>query len=450
MKKTELHNKIVSLVLPIAFSQFMLTLVSACDALMLGKLAQNAMPAVSLAGQVAFVLSLFTAALTIGGSMFAAQYWGKKDIDAVERIFALTLRVSVGVGLLFTVISFVNPYIFMKILTNEEELVELGAGYLRSVSLSYVLCSISQIYLCIMKNSGQARLSTLISSLAVILNIVLNAVLIFGLFGCPALGISGAAYATVIARAMEYGMVKINAQRSESIHLRLHWLLKPDKALQKTVWKHTLPVLGNELVWGLGFSVSAVMIGHLGTDAVAANSIASIVRNLIACFCIGLGSGGGILVGNALGAGRLEDGKILGRQITILALGSGILSGIISILLIPIALSVITLSSGAEHDLVWMLGISSIWMVGKSVNCATVGGIFCAGGDSRFGLLCDTVTLWGIIVPLGMLAAFVLKLPVLVVYFIVNMDELIKLPAVFCHYKKYKWVKDLTRLGECV
>ncbi len=448
MEKTELHHKILSLVLPIAFAQFMLTLVSACDALMLGKLTQNAMSAVSLAGQVAFVLSLFTAAFTIGASMFAAQYWGKRDRDSVERIFAITLRVSAAIGILFSAACFVKPQFFMEILTNDKELIQLGAGYLRSVSPSYVLCSISQIYLCIMKNSGQAKLSMLVSSVTVIFNILLNGIFIFGLFGCPALGIRGAAYATVLARVLEYAMVKANAQRAESIHLRRKYLTNPDKTLGKNIWKYTLPVLGNELVWGIGFSMSAVMIGHLGTDAVAANSIASVVRNLIACFCIGLGSGGGILVGNELGAGRLKEGKILGRQITILALKSGILSGILSLLLLPIVLMVTDLSQNADSYLVWMLVISGLWMVGKAINCATVGGIFCAGGDSKFGFWCDAVTLWVIVVPLGMLAAFVWKLPVLVVYFIVNMDEIIKLPAVFYHYKKYKWVRNLTRLEE--
>ncbi len=450
MENTELRHKIRSLVLPIAFSQFMVTLVSASDALMLGKLTQNSMAAVSLAGQIAFVLNLFTMAFTLGASMFAAQYWGKGDRDAVERIFAFTLSVSVVIGLLFTVTCFLAPDVFMRILTNDLELVALGSGYLRSVSLSYVLCSISQIYLCIMKNSGQAALATIFSSAAVILNIIFNLILIFGFLGFPALGIQGAAYATVIARVVEYALVKWNAGRRDSIHLRMQYVIKPDLVLSRTIAKYTMPILGNELVWGLGFSMSAVIIGHMGADAVAANSIASVVRNLVACFCIGLGSGGGILVGNELGAGHLEEGKVLGKQITTLALKSGIISGLITIFLIPAALFLTDLSAASDQYLIWMLGISSIWMVGKSLNGATVGGIFCAGGDSKFGFFCDAVTLWVVLVPLGLLAAFVWKLPVIVVYFIMNMDEIIKLPAVFIHFHQYKWVKDLTTLEDAV
>lgn len=450
MERSVFRKKLFSLVLPIAFSQFMVTLVSACDALMLGKLAQNSMSAVSLAGQVAFVLSLFTAAITIGASMFAAQYWGKSNIAAVERIFGLSLRVALAVGSVFTFLCWIFPQFSMRILTNDAELISLGADYLRAVSLSYVLCSVSQVYLCMMKNSGQAKYSTVISSLSVILNILLNGILIFGLGAIPSLGIRGAAWATVIARGVEFLLVSINAQRPGSIHLRPQYLFKPDKALGKTVWKYTLPVLGNELVWGIGFSMSAVILGRMGTDAVAANSVASIVRNLIVCFCIGLGSGGGILVGNELGTGCLESGKALGRKLSRLSVLAGLISGIITVALIPVILLVTDLSTQADRYLIQMLLISGLWVIGKSINCTTIGGIFCAGGDSKFGFLCDTVTLWCITVPLGWIAAFGLHLPVLAVYLIVNLDEIIKLPAVYCHYKKYIWVKDLTKLEEAL
>ena len=180
--------KLLSIVLPVAFQQFMLALVSASDALMLGKLTQDSLSAVSLASQVAFVENLVLAAMTIGLSIFAAQYWGKKDIAAVERIFAYVMKVTVAVSILFFASGFCVPDLLMRIFTNEAVLIDGGATYLRTVSLSFILTGISQVYLCILKNTERATKASLISSVGVILNIALNALLIFGLLGLPRSG----------------------------------------------------------------------------------------------------------------------------------------------------------------------------------------------------------------------------------------------------------------------
>lgn len=437
-------KKLLTLALPIAFQQFMLAVVSASDALMLGRLSQDALSAVSLAGQVTFVENLFFAAMTIGLSMFAAQYWGKGDRDAVERIFAYVMKVTAAVSLAFFLAAFCIPGALMGIFTNEEPLVEGGILYLRTVSLSFLLTGISQVYLCILKNSGKAVKSSIISSVSVAVNIALNAVFIFGLFGLPEMGIAGAALATVTARMMEVVWCVFETAGKDAVKLHVRYLCYHEKSLSRDFWKYTSPVLGNEMVWGIGFTMYSVIMGHLGTDAVAANSIANIVKNLTACFCLGLGSGGGILVGNELGAGRLNEAKDYGGRLCRMAVVWGGISGLALLAISPLILAVTELSAQAEHDLRWMLVICSYYMIGKSVNGTTIAGIFCAGGDSRFGFFCDTVTMWCITVPLGMLSAFVWKLPALLVYFLVNLDEFIKLPAVYRHYKKYLWVRNLT------
>ena len=207
-------------------------------------------------------------------------------------------------------------------------------------------------------------------------------------------------------------------------------------------------MLGNQLAWGLGFTLYSGIMGHLGKDAVAANSIANIVKNLIVCFCTGLASGGGIIVGNELGRGRLDTAKEFGRRLCKLAIWCGLGSGALLIALIPLILKLSELEPAATSYLGVMLLMCSYYVAGKSVNMTTIGGIFCAGGDSRFGLICDTVTLWCVTVPLGFFTAFVLKWPVLAVYFVICLDEVIKLPAVYHHYKKYKWVRNLTVSGE--
>lgn len=444
-KNRSFYKQLLSLVLPIAFQQFMLAAVSASDAFMLGHLSQDSMAAVSLAGQVQFVFSLYLATMTIGTSMFAAQYWGKKDVVTVERIFGMVLLFTLPVSLLFTLAAALVPTSLMRIFTPEPVLIAYGAEYLRAVSLSYLLYGISQIFLCIMKNSGRAARSSLISSTCVVVNILLNAVLIFGLFGFPKLGITGAAVATVIARAVELTWAYLDSLSKNRIKLRIGYLFRIDKGLCRDFWKYVTPVLGNEIVWGVGFTMSSIIMGHMGADAVAANSIASVVKNLLICFCIGIGSGGGIMIGNELGAGNLKKAKQYGDRIAKLSILSGILTGGFLLCISPSILQYTDLTAQAEEYLKWMLVICAYYIIGKSINSTTIGGIFCAGGDSKFGFICDAVTLWGITVPLGLLAAFIWHLPVLAVYVIVSLDEIVKLPAVYRHYKKYKWVKNLTK-----
>ncbi|HIV13522.1 MAG TPA: MATE family efflux transporter [Candidatus Pullilachnospira stercoravium] len=444
-KNSEFYSKLFSLVLPIAFQQFMLAAVNASDALMLGLLDQDSLSAVSLAGQVQFVFNLFLAAITIGASMLAAQYWGKGDRDAVERILALVLKITTPVSLAVFLAAQLCPGLLMRIFTRDEVLIAGGVRYLQVVGLSYLMTGISQIFLCILKNSGQAMKSTVISSFSVVLNIFLNAVFIFGFWIFPEMGIAGAALATVIAKAAELLWLFAESCREGRIHLRMRYVIHTDPLLRKDFWKYTTPVLANEMVWGCGFTMYSVIMGHLGSDAVAANSIANIVKNLIACFCSGIGNGGGILVGNELGQGNLEKARSYGGRLCRISIVSGIISGLVLLALSPLILSVSNLSDVSAGYLRGMLLICSYYMIGRAVNATTIAGIFCAGGDSRFGLLCDTVVMWVIAVPLGLISAFVLNLPVLAVYFVISLDEMVKLPAVYRHYKKYAWVKDLTR-----
>ncbi len=443
-KNDDFTRNLLKLVLPIAFGQFMLALVSASDAWMLGALSQDALSAVSLAGQIFFVESLFLTAMTIGLSIFAAQFWGCRDIPSLEKIFAYVLRITLVMCFLFFFGALFFPGFLMGIFTNDETLIALGSTYLRSVAPAFLLTGISQNYLCILRNSNRAGLASIISAAGVLANIALNALLIFGLLGLPKLGITGAAVATVLARVLEILWCLAECSRKPLVSLRWSYFCKHDNFLRKKFWKYTAPVLCNEIVWGIGFTMFSVILGHLGSDAVAANSLACVVKNLTVCFCLGLGSGGGIMVGNALGAGELETAKAYGKRLTKLSVLAGAASGIAVLALTPLVLHFSNLSAQATHYLQWMLVICSYYLIGKSVNSTAIAGIFCAGGDSKFGLICDAITMWVIIVPAGLVAAFVLKLPVLLVYFILNLDEIIKLPAVYWNYKKYNWVRNLT------
>lgn len=441
-RKRSLRKEIVRLALPIALQQFMTALVGACDAIMLGKLSQDAMSAVSLATQVTFVFNLFMFAFMAGENMFVAQYYGKGDYTGISQVFSLVTKICGCIAVVFLAGTLFFPEQLMRILTNEETLIVLGSEYLRVIGISYVFSGIAQTFLAIMKNCGAVNMSTLINGVMVILNIALNAVFIFGLSGFPKMGIKGAALATVLATVVQflwsvgYVLCRIRAVKFS--------LRSCEKKLFGRFWQKTVPLLINNLAWGIGFSMYSVIMGHLGTDAVAANGIANISKNLVVCFCLGLGNAGSIIVGNRLGADRLQEAKEAGVTLTRSAIIAGIVSGLVLIALSPFITKMVDLTPTARGYLQKMLLISSYYIAGKSVNCMTIGGIFAAGGDSKFGMLCDSVTLWCIIVPLGCICAFILKLPVMVVYFVLNLDEIIKLPVVYKHYKKYKWIKNLT------
>lgn len=441
-RKRSLRKEIVRLALPIALQQFMTALVGACDAIMLGKLSQDVMSAVSLATQVTFVFNLFMFAFMAGENMFVAQYYGKGDYTGISQVFSLVTKICGCIAVVFLAGTLFFPEQLMRILTNEETLIVLGSEYLRVIGISYVFSGIAQIFLAIMKNCGAVNMSTLINGVMVILNIALNAVFIFGLSGFPKMGIKGAALATVLATVVQflwsvgYVLCRIRAVKFS--------LRSCEKKLFGRFWQKTVPLLINNLAWGIGFSMYSVIMGHLGTDAVAANGIANISKNLVVCFCLGLGNAGSIIVGNRLGADRLQEAKEVGETLTKTAIIAGIVSGLVLIDLSPFITKMVDLTPTARGYLQKMLLISSYYIAGKSVNCMTIGGIFAAGGDSKFGMLCDSVTLWCIIVPLGCICAFILKLPVMVVYFVLNLDEIIKLPVVYKHYKKYKWIKNLT------
>lgn len=440
------YRKLKTLVLPITVQHFMLALVSATDAIMLGAVSQTALSAVSLAGQIQFVLNLFISGISAGSGIMAAQYWGKGDAASIESVIPIALRTNLIFSGIFTVVAAFVPEMLMRIFTNDAALIASGAEYLRAVSFSYLLCGISQIYLILLKNTGHASVSSQISSTAVVLNIILNAILIFGLLGFPALGIVGAAYATVIARFAELLWSYIETKRPGRVRVIWKKMFEvADRTLAKDFWHYTTPVLGAALVWGIAYVSYSVIMGHMGSDAVAANSITTIAKNMLSCLIRGVSGGAGVLIGNLLGAGELRKAKEYGGRLTHMAIAVGVATGGLLMLLSPLIVKYAPLSDTAAHYLQYMLLFCGLNIMAQSVNTTVLDGIFCAGGDSKFDMKGNLGAMWCFSVPLGFLVAFGLKLPVMVVYCIVNLDEIVKIPAVYLHYKKYIWVRNITR-----
>lgn len=437
------RKKLISLILPMTLQYFVFALVPVSDAVMLLFLSQEAMTSVSLASQVPFVMSLFTYAVTSGGAIFAAQYWGKGDTQSIEKLFGYMFTLSLPVMVIFFGCAMFAPAATMNIFTDVPELIEGGVPYLRFASFSYIFMTLAMIYETLLKNVGFVKQCTIASVVIVFMNIILNAVFIFGLFGAPEMGISGAALATSISNFTGFLLCLIFNLKLTKFRLRISNVFRVSKDLRKRFSKYTLPFLLNQLLWGFGFEMITIIMGHLGTDAASANSIAAIVKDLASCLCYAIASGSVIVIGNELGAGNLDTAKTYGNRLFKITVVSGIILGLICAASAPLILHFTNLTETAEHYLFIMLMMCSYYILGRSINSTLIGGIFSAGGDTKFGFICDTITMWAFIVPVGFLSAFVLNCPVMVVYFLLNLDEIIKIPVVIIHYRKYKWVKNI-------
>lgn len=333
----------------------------------------------------------------------------------------------------------------MKLFTNEPELIDIGAGYLRVMSVTYLCWGIIEVYLAILRSIGRVTVCMVLNVMAFSLNIFLNAVFIFGLFGAPQLGATGVAIATALSRIIELVGCIVVSLFSKDIKLNPGYMFLRNKLLFQDFVRLSLPALCNDIAWSVAFSMYSVILGHMGSDAVAANSLVVVVRNFGTVLCFGTASAGGVLLGNVMGEGDMERAKEYASKLMKLTIITGAIGGVMVLIATPFVLHFAKLSETAMHYLKYMLLINTYYIMGAAVNTTLIAGVFRAGGDSRFGLICDVIDMWGYAVPLGFLAAFVLKLPVLWVYFLLCTDEFVKWPWVIKHYRSGKWLKNITR-----
>ncbi len=431
--------------MPIALQSLLLASVSAADAFMLGRLDQNSMAAVSLATQVQFIMSMFMMADTSTGSVLASQYWGKGDRKTVGDIYNLIIRVMTVIDVAYWLMCCFMPRPLMLFFTNDEVLLEIGCSYLRVAGWSYLLVGFSQCVHTMMKISGHARMSMIISAAAVFSNIGLNSIFIFGLLGAPAMGAEGAALATLLSRIIELVWCIVVSFRKDYIRPDLRRLFCYRKELSGDFVRIGGPVLGASMIWTVGFTSYTAIVAHMGSDAAAANSIAAVVRDLTCSLNNGVANAGGIILGVELGAGKLDVAKDYGKWLRDIGFAVGIISMLIILAVTPPVVASMKLTETAGSYLTGMMIIQSIYMIGRAVNTIVVNGIFYTGGDAVFDAYSLAVSMWCIAIPLALLGAFVLHWPVLAVYACTCIDEVGKIPWVMYHFKKYKWLKNLTR-----
>lgn len=441
----EFRRKLTALTIPITLQSLMLALVAAADALMLGRLGQSPMAAVSLATQIQFVQNMILFGVVSGTGILGAQYWGKQDIPVLGKILGSSIREAFLVSLIFFAACRWFPVPLMKLFASDPELVAIGAEYLQVAAWSYLITGVSQCYLAMMRVSGQATRSAWISSGAVVLNIGLNAVFIFGLAMIPALGVKGAALATVAARIIELIWCIVSSCQRGFIRIKWRDLVRFDWPLIADFWRYASPVMASCLLWGIGFTAYTALMGHMGSDAAAANAVAAVVRDLLCCLCNGIGGAAAVLIGNELGAGALERARGYGQRAMVLSFFIGFTCTLLILASIPLFAALVKLTPQAQEYLTGMFVILSIYMIGRCVCTVVINGIFSAGGDTCFDMYSLCVCMWGIALPCAFLGAFYFHWPVLVVYACTCLDEVGKVPWVIWHFSRYKWVKNLTR-----
>ncbi len=422
-------------------------IVSASDAIMVGTLDHESLAAVTLAGQIVQIFNFFIIALCVGSSALAAQYYGNKDYASVNKVLNITLQVSITGGILFFIGTMFFPDIIMSLYTNETALITKGIPYLRIVSFSFIFMSFSQIYMNLMKNTGKSTLGSVIGILTVFLNIGLNAILIFGLLGFKSYGVSGAALGTSISRFIEVALTMFFAFKSDIIPFRPKELFVHYKTMSAKFRRYTLPSMIQHLAWIIANSLCMAILGHLGSDVVAASAIALISFNIIGAISLGYARAAGINIGQNLGKGDIKSAKQNGDTLLL----SSVFMGVIVCILVCLLNSFIVNNCGKNMSaesvkyLRFMLYFCGFRCIGKYIVTTMAQGILPAGGDIHYLMKTDIINMWLIVLPLGYISAFVLKLNPAIVYAVLNLPEYYILFFMVRHYKQYKWAKNLTR-----
>jgi len=445
IKDKKFWASLITLVLPITIQNFFASAVTSADVFMLGFVGQDELSAVSLANQFQFLLFGFMFGINSGIVIMSAQYWGKKDSNAIQAIMGIALKYTFAVTSLIAIGCIFFPKYLMTIYTADSNLIEIGCDYLKIVGFSYILMGISQVYHSILKSLERAVVSTIIATISLSINIILNALFIFGLLGFPKLGVIGVAYATLISRIVEAVLCIYDLMRGKVFKFNPALVFKKNKLLSSDFIKYSLPALINDGAWTLAFSFYSVIMGHLNNDVVAANSVSVTVRELFTVVGFALCGGASVMLGVRIGENRLERAKEESKVFCIIAVITGVITGIIILLIRPLILKYYILSDRASEYLSFMMIINSYYVIGQILNTIMIAGIFRAGGKTKWGMVCDIITMWLVSVPLGIISAFVLKLPPMTVYFILCLDEFWKIPAAIKYFKSYKWLDNITR-----
>ncbi len=447
-KDRQFLKTLVTLMLPMVAQNLITLAAQMMDSLMLGRLGQIELSASSLANQPFFIFNLLIFGMASGSSVLNAQFWGKRDIRSIKIVISICLKVALTVSILLGAAVMFFPETVMRIYTDDPQIIAAGSEYLRIIGWCYFFFGLSNTLLTTIRSVGIVRIAVIDSVFSLVCNSGLNYLLIFGNFGFPKLGIQGAAIATVIARMGEAVIVLVYIlviDRKLQFKLRDFWEF--DVGLLKNYLKNGLPVAFNEVFWSVGVSIQSMIMGRLGASVVSASQIASIVQQFSSVLIFGVANAAAIIIGNDIGAGKMERARERVIWFRIIGVLLGILaSGIILGLSGPVV-SFYNVPDETKQLAIEMLRVLAVIVLFVAQTGIGVVGLLRGGGDPRFALFVDLAGLWLVATPAGLLSAFVFKAPVLVVYACTKLDEPVKLLMLAWRMRNHRWMRDVTGEG---
>ncbi len=443
----EYYSALLRIGLPIIIQNFLMSSLNMLGVLMIGQLGETEVAAVGLANQLFFLLSLLLFGISSGASLFTAQLWGRRDIVSIHKVLGIALTLGLGFSSLFAVVGILFPQVFLSFYTQDPQVIALGSQYLRIVGFSYLATSISYSFANILRSVENSRLPMFVSVGALVINMALNFLLIFGMLGFPKMGVSGAAMATLVARVLESGVLVAAAYLLRTpVAARLNQLIAFNRIFLRRYFSTALPVVFNESLWALGISIYNAIYAHIGTNSIAAVNIASTVENMAFVLFIGIANAAAVVIGGRIGAGEEHKASIYARRSLILGIMGAVLVGLLIFASKDLILSLYKISPDTLLNARNILIILSFAMWVRASNTIIVVGVLRSGGDTRFSFVLDVGTVWFIGIPLALLGAFVLHFPVYGVVLMVMGDEIAKLGIGIWRVSTGKWINNLTHV----
>ncbi|MBS5284023.1 MAG: MATE family efflux transporter [Clostridiales bacterium] len=437
-------KKALMIACPVALQGMLNTVVNLADTLMIGSLGATAIAAVGLANKVFFVFSLLVFGIVSGAGILAAQFWGSGDVKNIRKVLGLSILLALAGALFFVVPAIACPKAVMRIFTTSEGSIELGARYLRLAALTYPFIALTNVYVAMLRAVNKVVFPVISSCIAILTNICLNYVLIFGNFGAPCLGVAGAAVATLIARVIELCLVTGYVYRKRlPLACGLPDLFGWKGEFIRKFAETSAPVIANEFMWGLGTTMYSLAYGRMGDNAVAAITIATTIQDIVVVLFQGLSAATAVILGNELGAGKLKRAEKYATNFFILQFLVMAGAALVVIGIRTPLIGLYHLDGAVARDVSLCILVFAAYMPPKMFNYVNVVGVLRSGGDTKMCLFLDTSGVWLIGVPLAFLGALVWKLPIYLVYALVLSEEIYKMILGYIRYRQKKWLRNL-------
>lgn len=440
------YKNLIALAIPISLQNLITFSVGFADNLMIGSLGDGAISGVYMGNQLQAVFQMFTAGIEGAILILAAQYWGKRDSASIKKIISIGVKFALFFGVMFSVVSTLFPRQVLSIFTGDKLVIDEGSIYLQVIGFTYIFFAISQVFIASMRSVETAKIGLYVSIMALFVNVGLNYVFIFGVKGiCPAMGVKGAAIATLISRILEAGVILYYVRfRDKKLCLRMKDLLRTDRAMLKDFIRYGLPVLGGQVVWGCNMIANSMILGHFNAGVIAATSITGMLHNLIYVWMTGLSNAVGIITGKDVGRGAIQELKQNAKTVQIMFLIVGVISGIAVFLLRDPFISLYGATAEAQEYSRQFINVISITIVGTCYQAACLFGLVKSGGDIGFVFKNDTIFVFLIVIPSALIAVW-LGAPAWVVFACLKCDQILKCFVAVVKINSFNWIKNLTR-----